>query len=331
MITHSPNLYKFAKKTTTLQKQTLKLRVVFMGTSNFAYFILKKILENNYNVIAIYTQPGKFNENDIFTKCAQQFGIDLFQPEKFTKEEIDRFKKLKPDIVIVASFGKILPPEILSFPGLGCLNIHASLLPKLRGPSPLQNAILLGEKETGITIILMNSEIDAGDILAQEKFSIKKEENYEDLLNKASIKGANLLLKTLPAWIKRTIEPRKQNLSEATFCQLIEREDGKIIWSEEAEKIYRKFRAFYPWPGIFTFWNNKNIIQRLKLTKISFQEKNPEIPHQIGEVFKLNDLIAVQTMKGVVILQEVNLEGKKNVSIEDFLNGYPYFVGSILK
>ncbi len=337
MITCSPDLYKSIKKDSASRKKTIKLRIVFMGTGVFAQFVLKKLLEKEYNIVGAYTQLDKSINGDrqvaveIVKKLAQQHGLPVFQPEKFTPEEINRLRELNPDIIVVASFGKILPPAVLSLPGFGCLNVHASFLPEFRGPSPLQNALLLGKKETGATIMLMDSGIDTGDILAQKKFPILENDTYETLLKKTSSEGSELLLQTIPLWIEGKIEPQKQDLSKATLCQLIERNDGKIIWEEEAEKIYNRFRAFHSWPGIFTFWDSKGVLQRLKLTKISFQKKDSETPRSAGEVFKQDGLVGVQTLQGIIILEEINPEGKNNMAIKEFLNGYPHFIGSVLK
>lgn len=319
-------------------KNPIKLRMVFMGTSEFSKKILQRLIESGYNIVSAYTQPdkkaGRNQEIKIspIKKLAEENDIRVFTPDKFDHAAVNELENQKPDIIIVAAYGKILPKEILEIPGFGCINIHPSLLPKYRGPSPIQNAILNGETETGTTIMLMNEKIDAGDILVQEKTTIGKDETAFDLSERLAEISSDLLLKTVPLWIERKLTPQKQDDSKATFCQLIERSDGKIIWTDEAESIYNRFRAFFPWPGLFTFWENtKGITRRLKLSKISFLRNNPEMKHHIGEVFCIGEEIGAQTTRGVIILEELQPEGKPNMPARDFINGYPDFIGSILK
>ena len=318
------------------QNKHIKLRTVFMGTSDFAKEILEAILKNDYNIVGVFTKPdskvGRKQEisQSPVKKFAMEKGIPVFQPEKFNEDAILEFKNLKPDLAIVAAYGRLLPKKVLETPGLGCINIHPSLLPKFRGPSPIQNALLVGEKVTGTTIMLLDEGMDTGDILSQESIRIEDYDNAETLSKKLSELSIHLLLETVPFWVRRKIEPKKQNESDATLCQLIEREDGRIIWEQDAASINDKYRALYPWPGIFTFWKNKDSVLRLKLLKIQLQKNNPATHHETGEVFELGEMIGVQTIKGVIILEEIQPEGKKAMSAKDFANGYPGFVGGIL-
>lgn len=315
----------------------VKIRMIFIGTSSYAKEILEVLIKEQFNIVAVFTRRDapKGRKQEIARspvgELAEANNIPLYQPEKLDQESIIEIKKLKPDIIITASYGKLLPKEILKIPGFGCLNIHASLLPKYRGPSPIQNALLYGEKETGVSIILMNDGFDTGDIIAIEKIDINPEDNAEILTAKLAKLGADLSIKTILPWVERKIEPIKQDDGQASICQLIDREDGKIIWEEEAEKIHNKFRALYPWPGIFSFWNNNGVLNRLKFIKIFLEKKDPEMPHRPGEVFQLGEKIGVQTLKGVIIIEELQIEGKDPVLIKDFINGYPNFIGSILR
>jgi methionyl-tRNA formyltransferase len=245
---------------------------------------------------------------------------------------IVRIKGMNPDLIVVAAYGKLIPKIILDAPKYKSLNIHPSMLPEFRGPSPIQNAILSGKKETGITIMLLDEKMDHGDILAQTKVKIYPEENTEDLTKKIIPLCINLLLETIPVWIQGKIKPQKQDDSKATYCQLIEREDGHIFWNEEAAEIYNKFKALTPWPGIFTVWEKDNAIIRLKLVGIKISEKDQGGKYEIGEIFRLSPKeIGVKTAKGVVILEEIQMEGKNPIKTDEFLNGYPDFVGSKLK
>ena len=327
------NFYCWMKE---LSKE-IKLRTVFMGTSDLSETILKTLIENKYNVVAVFTkQDTKIGRGQELTaplvkQLAEKNNIPVFQPPRFNAEAVQQLKELKPDLVIVAAYGRIIPSAALEIPGFGCINVHVSLLPKYRGPSPIQNALLSGEKETGVTIMLMNEGIDTGDILAQEKITIEPDDNTSILMEKLSIIGAKLLLKTIPLWIERKIEAKPQDNIQATLCQLIEREDGKIFWTDSADDIYNKYRALTPWPGIFTYWKNDTAIIRLKLISIGLQKINPIGKHQIGEVFEIGSDVGVQTEDGIIILKEVQKEGKKISTIKEFINGHLNFIGSILQ
>lgn len=316
--------------------ESIKLKTVFFGTSSYAREILEALAREKYEIAAVFTRPDvpQGRKQEVAPSPVKEMAISLkipvFQPPKLDSETIKQIEKLKPDIIIVASYGKILPREILEIPRLGSLNIHASLLPKYRGPSPIQNALMNGEKETGVTVILMNQGIDTGNIISQEKVEIDEKDNAETLAHKLAEAGTGLILKTIPLWAEKKIKPSKQDDTKATICQLIEREDGRIIWEDEAENIYNKFRAFYPWPGIFTFWNNDGTMERIKLILVDLLKTDPQAPHEIGEVFELGDKIGVQTLKGIIVLEQIQLEGKNPVAAREFLNGYPSFLGSKL-
>jgi methionyl-tRNA formyltransferase len=313
----------------------IKIRIIFMGTSIFADEILRSLLKENYNIISVWTKPDKKVGRDQEMKeaevklTAKQNKLPVFQPERLDENAIQEIKNQKPDLIVVAAYGKIIPESILEIPGFGALNVHPSLLPKFRGPSPIQNALLQGETETGTTIMLMNAGVDTGDILRQSKIKIDNEETKKELTEKLAKLSADLLLKTIPLWVERRIEPKKQDDSLATLCQLIERNDGRIVWTEDAESIYNRYRALTPWPGIFTFWKNDEKAKRIKMNSISLLKDNSP-KFRLGEVFKFQEKIAVQTGKGAIILDEIQLEGKKSVKAEEFINGYQNFIGSVL-
>ena len=315
----------------------IKLKIVFMGTSFFAAAILEALIKDDYNIISVYTKPDqpvgrdqKVRKSEVKI-LSEQEKLRIFTPEKIDKDTILEIKEQEPDIIIVASYGKILTEEILKLPRFGAINVHASLLPKFRGPSPIQNAILNGEKETGATIMLMDKGIDTGDILSQQKIDINPEETYPELLKRISQLSSYALLKTLPLWIRKKISPKKQEENKATYCQLIERSDGKIIWTNDARSIYKQWRALLPWPGIFTYWEKNGVNLRLKLTKISLVSGELKDNREMGEVMDLNGKTAVKAASGIIILEEIQLEGKAKVKIGDFINGYPDFIGSRLK
>ncbi|MDO8529448.1 MAG: methionyl-tRNA formyltransferase, partial [bacterium] len=304
------------------------IEVIFMGTSDFAKEILKSLIDDEYAIKAVFTQPDKKagRKREIKPNLIKDFSklnnIPTFQPDKLNSEAISIIKKIAPDLIIVAAYGKIIPKAILEIPKFKCINVHPSLLPKFRGPSPIQNAILAGEKETGITIILMDEKVDHGAILAQEKIAISPEDTTETLTQKMISKSSDLLLQTIPRWIQGEIKEQKQDDSLAAYCKLIEREDGKISWNEEARTIYNKHRAFQPWPGIFCFMEIKGKTTRIKLNKITVAEIESETKHCIGEVFRQDNRIAVRTAKEAIIIEEIQIEGKKSIGINEFIKGY---------
>ncbi len=317
--------------------KTPKIRVIFMGTPPLAAEILAGLVEKKYTIVCVVTKPDSpaGREQKMTASAVKQkalaYNLPIEQPAKLDQEMIKKIKNLKPDLIIVAAYGKILPPEILRIPGFGCINVHASLLPKWRGASPVQNVLLAGVAESGVTIMLMDAGMDTGDILAQKKIAIGPDETRNDLLFRLTEEGKNLLLQTLPLWVERKITPVPQNDAQATLCQLIEREDGHIVWTDEAESIYNRYRALFLWPGIFAFWKKDNELLRLKLHRISYQKHSPQTPHQIGQVFELGEKIGVQTGAGVIFLEEVQLEGKTKLPIAEFLLGNREIIGGFLR
>lgn len=311
-------------------KNFAKPKIIFMGTSSFAAAILKALLAESYKIISVYTQSGDAEKTPVMEICEKN-NLRIFEPKKFDEENIEKISVQDPDLIIVASYGKILPKAVLEIPKFGALNVHGSLLPKYRGPSPFQNAILDGENFTGVTVMLMDEGIDTGDILNQRKIPIESGETYEEFMLKSAPISGQLLIETIPEWIEGKIKRKKQDQAQATYCQMIERSDGKVNWSEDAKNIYNQFRAFTPWPGIFTFFEKNRHNLRVKLQKIEFSEKDADESKKIGEVFEKDNEIAVKTAKGAIIIKEIQLEGKAKVKIESFVNGCRDFIGSILK
>lgn len=308
-----------------------------MGTPAFAETILRSLIEANCSVIAIYTQPDKPSGRDQKMEkspvkiLAEAKGIPIEQPSRLDDEAIGTFEKYRPDIAVVAAYGKILPKKILDVPEFGCINVHASLLPRWRGASPVQNAILAGDRETGITIMLMDQGMDTGPILAQTSLPIAPDDTMETLLPKLANTGSELLLSTLPEWLEKKREPVPQDEAKTTLCQLIEREDGKIFWNDEAEAIYNRYRALTPWPGVFCFWKRNASLLRIKFHRISLQKQSPETRHELGQVFEIGDRIGIETARGIILLDEIQLEGKESVPVADFVRGYPDFIGAVLE
>ncbi|OGY42428.1 MAG: methionyl-tRNA formyltransferase [Candidatus Buchananbacteria bacterium RBG_13_36_9] len=302
-------------------------KIIFMGTPDFGAPVFLALIDK-FNIVAAVTQPDKkvgrkqeITQSPI-KKIALKNKIEVLQPEKVrdNAEFIQRVKSLQPDLIIVVAYGFILPKEILEIPKFGAINIHASLLPKYRGASPIQTAILNGDKETGISIILIDDKMDHGPLLEQRTITINDNDNFESLHDKLAQLGADLLLDTLPKYISGEIKPVSQKESQATYCQLIKKEDGKIDWSKPAEEIERQIKSYTPWPGAFTFWEGKQL-KFIKALVIKAQNQN------IGEVFKINEGIGVKCGKDALEVLELQLESKKPMNVKEFLNGYPEIIG----
>lgn len=294
-----------------MENKTNETKIVFMGTPEFAVPSFQALI-NNYKVVAVVT-----NSSDTpVKKIAEENKIPvLFQLDKLPYA----------DLYVIAAFGKIIPKSIFNIPRFGTLNVHASLLPLWRGASPIQCAILNGDKKTGISIINITEKVDQGPILAKSEILISKSETYETLSNKLSKIGAELLIKTIKDYLNNKILPKQQNELEATYTKIITKEDGHIIWSKKAEEIERQIRAFNPWPGSFTFFSRNKQLLRLKILKA---EVCPDIEKSnFGQVFP--DLI-IKTGKESLKIEELQLEGGRILTTKEFLAGYPEIVGQIL-
>ena len=302
-----------------------KIKTILMGTPEFAERVFRKsypVLKDKFEIIAVITAliPS------LVKKWALVGNFKVLQPNKIRNPEwIKKIQELNPELIILCAYGQIIPKEILDMPKYGALNIHPSLLPKYRGASPIQTAILNGDKETGVTIILMDEEMDHGNIISNFKFQISKKITYKELEYKLADTGADLLIKTLPDWVDKKIKAQPQDHSKATFCKIIKKEDGKIDWNKSAQEIERQVRAFYSWPSAYTFLNNK----QLKVLEANIKDDKNK---KISEVFLTDDKqIAVQTGNGILILKQVQLEGKKPMPAQDFLRGHSHIIGSNLQ
>ncbi len=310
-----------------------KARIIFMGTPEYGAIVLDELIKGGYPPVLVITAPDKpVGRKQIITPppvkiIAQKNRIPILQPEKIEncKSEIEN---LKTDLIIVASFGKIIPKEILKIPKQGCLNVHPSLLPKYRGPSPIQFTILKGDKKTGVTIIKITERVDAGPILAQKEIALSGKETYVELHDVLGELGGKLLMETIPKFLKEKNKPEFQEELKATSSKIIKKEDGKITWNKSAEEIDRQIRAFNPWPGTFTSWEGKLI----KILKARVNEKKVKDNYPVGKtlVAPQNEL-CVQAGKGFLVIEKLQLEGKKETDSEEFLRGHSNFIGTILK
>lgn len=313
----------------------MQLKIIFMGTPEFGAIILEELIKGGYPPVLVITAPDKpVGRKQIITPppvkiSAQKYNIPVLQPEKILnlKSEI---LNLNPDLIIVAAYGQILPKEILEIPKYGCLNVHPSLLPRWRGASPIQYTILNGDKETGITIILMTEKVDKGDIIAISKFQITNPKiTCPELLKELANLGAKLLVKTIPKLVKNEIKPKPQNGLKATYSKILKKKDGKIDWKKPAEYIERQIRTFYPWPGSFCFLDEKQI--KILKADVLKQTKNGPFGSPGKTFLAPNDKIAVQTGKDFLVIEKLQFEGKKPMSSEEFLRGHLKFIGKILK
>jgi methionyl-tRNA formyltransferase len=296
-----------------MEDNKIKLKIIYLGTPEFGAVVLEGLIKNNYKPILAITAPDKpAGRKQILTPppvktLAQKHKILVLQPTRIGS----RLSGINPDLGIVSAYGQIIPKDILKIPKYGFINVHPSLLPKYRGPSPIQTAILNGDQKTGVTIILMDEKIDHGKIISNFQFPISnKKITYQKLSQKLAELGAELLIKTIPKWINNEIKPQPQDESKATYTKIIKKEDGKIDWSKPAEKIERQIRAFYPWPGSFTFFKKNGKILRVKIleAEISKEEKPKQLCIKCG--------------KNYLAIKKLQPENKKPMTAEDFKRGY---------
>jgi len=308
------------------------LKVVFMGTPEFAYNVLDKLIQNT-NVIMVVSQPDREKDrkgNIIYSPCkrlALENNIEVFQPIKI-KEDYQKILDKEPDIIITCAYGQIIPSILLNYPKYGCINVHASLLPKLRGGAPIHHAIINGYKETGVTIMYMDEKMDNGDIISQNKINIDDNITLDELYNKLSIMGSNLLIETLPNIINGTNNRIKQNNSEVTFGYNITKEEEHIDFNENIDKVHNRIRGLSLVPGAYTILNNKRMkVYKSEKTNI-LSNKEP------GTIIDINkEGIFVTTKDYIIKLTEIKLEGKNRCKVKDLINGLKKeeIIGVILK
>ncbi len=307
-----------------------KNKIVFFGSDENSAKLLTELIQADYNIELIITKTskktGRVKKQNPVRKIAEQSNIKIIEKDKLSDlESIEILKNTQANLAILLSYGTMIPQDILdSFP-LGIINIHPSLLPKYRGPSPVQTTLLNGDKEAGVSIMLLAKEMDAGPIIAQKKITISPEDDHKTLNNKLFSLGNKLLINNLDKYINNEIQTHPQDNNQATYAQMIEKKDGLIDWNNSAKNINNKIKAFYNWPGAYTYFNNK----LLKIVEAKFLEKNTE--HQTAEVFLEDDKIAIQTKNGLLCPLIVQIEGKQKIDINSFINGYKDFIGTILE
>ncbi len=312
-----------------------------MGTSYFASKIIEDSIKKEIPIALVVTQPdrpvGRKKEITLpeAKKTAEKNNLSVKQFAKIDTLAINFFQAENPDLIIVASYGLILPQELIDLPRFGCVNVHTSMLPALRGPSPIQAALLDGLEKTGVSIMKMDSKIDHGPILKQEEVKIYKKYDYKMLEEKLAEVSNKILLPTIQDMLDKKIKPKEQNHHKATFTKIINKKDGRIIWSRSANQIEGLHKAFCVWPKIFCYWEKENQLgnhQKIIFWEIkSVKETSKSINKRYGEVFNNEKgKTLIKTGDGLIEIKKIQLPGKKAMDIDEFCNGQHQFIGAIL-
>jgi methionyl-tRNA formyltransferase len=310
------------------------LRIIFMGTAELSCASLEKLCgEKSFQVVAVVTQPDKPKGRELkltpssVKVLAEKLQLPVLQPLKARDENfIAELRALTPDLLVVVAYGQILPPAILELPPHGCLNVHTSLLPKYRGAAPIQWAIADGNAETGVTIMKMDAGLDTGPVLSTRRTPILPTDDSQRLHDRLAQLGAELLAETIPGYVAGKILPQPQPVEGSTYAAKIKKEDGQIDWNSPAEKIWQRLRAFTPWPGAFTFLQAEPKPQLLKIWKLELVEQSG----RAGEVLSVDKTgIVVGCGKNAVRILELQREGGKRLSVEQYLAGHPLKIGAI--
>lgn len=299
------------------------MKIVFMGTPDYAVGALEALIRAGHEVVAVVTQPDKAKgrsgslQSPPVKLCALKHGIPVLQPERVRRPEaVEQLKAYEAEVFVVAAFGQILSQELLDMPTYGCLNIHASLLPRYRGASPIQHVIIEGEQKTGITIMQMDAGIDTGDILYQRELRIDRQDTYSTLYEKLTALGGETVVEALELLAQGLLQPRRQRDEDSSYARLITKEMGRIDFARDAISIERLIHAMNPWPSAYTSYQGK----QLKLWDAVAEEGAPNVePGTVITVGKQD--FAVAAGQGILRIRELQLEGKKRMSARDFLLG----------
>lgn len=311
-----------------------KLRVVFMGTPDFACPTLQMLIDRGEDVIAVVTQPDRPKGRGQKTlpppvkALAEKYGLPVLQPAKVRAPEfIETMMEMKPDVAVVVAFGQILPKALLEIPRFGCINVHASLLPRYRGAAPLNWCIINGETETGVTTMLMDVGLDTGAMLVKKATPIDPDEDTQSLHDRLSIIGAEALAETLELLLAGKLAPEKQDDSLSCYASMLKKEDGLIDWNRDAQIIKNKVRGMSPWPGAFTWLDGKLV----KIYRVWTKEALPGGAGTPGTVLRADrEGIVVACADGAVIIDELQLEGRKRLPAGEFLAGCKIAPGTVL-
>lgn len=302
------------------------MKIIYMGTPDFAVECLNALVNSEHEVCAVFTQPDKPRGRKMVLTppavkvCAQSHGLTVYQPATLKDgKTLDIIKEYEPDVIVVAAYGKILPKEIIDYPKYGCINVHGSILPKYRGAAPIQWSVINGDSETGVTIMQMNEGLDTGDILLVEKTDISIDDTASSVFDRLALIGANVLLKTLDLLVKNAIVPIKQDDALSSYAPMLDKNISLIDFSKDALTVHNLVRGLYDWPIAHTFYHGK----KLKIYKTALSNKCGKV----GEVVSLSPLTIACGEKSVEIL-ELQLEGKKRMDYKSFLMGHPIKCGT---
>lgn len=309
----------------------MREKIVFMGTASFSLAVLKMLIEEGYNIVGVVTQPDRYvGRKKVLTMPdvkveALKYDIPVIQPARI-KEDYQAVADLKPDLIITAAYGQIVPQAVLDIPRLGCINVHASLLPLYRGGAPVHQAIIDGQEKTGVTIMYMVKKMDAGDMIAQKETPILEEDTVGILYDRLSDLGAKLLKETLPDILKGINQRIPQDENLVTYAPTLSREDERLDWNMSARQVYNKVRGTNPWPGSYTTYQGKTV----KIWAGQVHQCENAMKHHAhqdnGTIVKIfKDAIGVKVNDGVYLITELQLEGKKRMSVKDYLNGHCIF------
>ena len=312
--------------------QTADLRIVFMGTPEFALSTLKTLVEMGTAVIAVFTQPdrpkgrGKAVTPPPVKCLARELTIPIFQPEKLRRHEVvEDLKNLAPDLIVVVAYGQILPQSVLDIPRFGCINVHASLLPRYRGAAPINKAVMEGETETGITTMFMNAGLDTGDMLVKKTLAIGFEETAGELHDRLAVLGGEAMAETIDHLCRDELEAVAQDDSMSSYAPMLKKEDGRIDWNRPAVDIHNHVRGLDPWPGAFCALHGES----LKIFK-TIPEKG--VGGKPGRVVSAGgDGVRIACGQGILLVRELQLAGKKRLPAAEFLKGHPFAVDDFLE
>lgn len=310
------------------------MKIIFMGTPDFSVGTLEALIEAGHEVVLAVTQPdkpkgrGKEMQFTPVKECAVEHGIPVFQPRKVREPEcIEELKKYNADVCVVIAFGQILPKEILEMTPYGCINVHASLLPKYRGAAPIQWAVINGETVSGVTTMQMDEGLDTGDMLEKVEIVLDKNETGGSLHDKLAAAGAKLCVQTLEALSSGTLTPEKQGESTTEYARMLDKKMGAVDWTRPAVEIERLIRGLNPWPSAYTDWNGKT----MKIWEATVLEEKADAAEPGTIVNVTKNAFAVQTGEGLLQIDALQIPGKKRMEADAFLRGYQMKTGEILK
>lgn len=322
------------------------LRIIYMGTPQFAVPALEALIQKaapgavlpeGYQIVTVITRPdkpagrGKDINSSPVKQTALAHSIPVWQPGSLKRpENIAALAAYQADLFIIAAFGQILPQAVLDLPRYGTLNIHASLLPKYRGVSPISETLLQGDTETGVTIMLIDAGVDTGPILLKRSIPIEENDTTGRLTIKLAQLGAQALLEALPLWVQGKITPQPQQEQGASHTHMLRKEDGEISWQRPASVIARAVRAYTPWPGAYTHWHGK-LLKIISAHAASVEPDQEVAPGTVSTRKEAgHEVLAIVTGAGILLVDRLQLEGKKALSAEEFVRGYPHIVGEVL-